>query len=565
MRYFLLLMVVSSLLFSATVDQMKKEKRYAFIIANGLEKEADGDSAVASAKRLQAFLETKGFKTTAVYNQSRADLIKSFRNFDRTIRPHSVITIVYSGRTVAYDGQTWLLPAAMDLESLNQLRLSAVSLNFLLSKFQHHSPRVVLAMLDVHRFGKHENDTSVATLLSTLKGAKETDVLVHFDAENKASGFFPGAVSTIGESTEGLSEISEQLTRYGVQHRLSEEAFYFNIPQTILSPVDKAWQRAVAKNSVVGYEAFLIAFPESPYKQTAISRIDTMNARRASAAPTAAAAVQSKTVELEAAEAKLKAQREELEQLRAEKAKLTETSGKKSVGANKAFYEPEEMVTIPAGVYLMGSEHFENAKPVHLVEIKKPFKMSAYEVSNKAYAAFVKATGTKYRKKKLLENESAAVVYVSWEDATRYAEWLSKMSGKTYRLPTEAEWEYAARGGSDALYSWGSEAALAPQHAWMADNAHGFVHSRGLLQPNGFGLFDMAGNAAEWCIDAATPDYKGAPSVSNRAVKDDDAMKIIRGGSYKSGADAISPSYRDSNIPTYRDETIGFRLIEVRQ
>lgn len=559
MRFFVWVVLVSTVLFSASVEQMKQEKRYAFIVANGLKSETDSDSAVVSAKKLQSYMESKGFQTVTVYNQTRADLIKSFRSFDRNIQPHSVIAVVYSGRTVTYDGQTWLLPAAMDLESLNQLRLSAVSLNFLLDKFRRHSPRVVMGIMDVHRYSGHPNDTDGATILASLKTMKETDLLLHFDAANTASSFFPSMVVAIGNKVESLATIAGKLGRNGALSRVSDEAFYFNVPNKLLSDVDKAWNRAVEKNSVVGYEAFLIAFPESNYKQTAINRIDGMNAKRTSAV----AAVQNKNAALQAAEAKLRAQREELERLRAQANRTAATAGAKPVERSEIFIEPEEMVTIPAGVYLMGSEAFESAQPVHLVEVKKPFKMSAFEVSNKEYAAFIKATGTKYRKKKLLKNESAAAVYVSWEDAARYADWLSKMTGKHYRLPTESEWEYAARAGSDALFSWGDGASLAPQYAWMADNAHGFVHSRGLLQPNAFGLFDMAGNAAEWCIDAATPDYKGAPSVSNRAVKDDDGMKIIRGGSYKSGAEAVSPSYRDSNIPTYKDDGIGFRLVEV--
>ena len=174
----------------------------------------------------------------------------------------------------------------------------------------------------------------------------------------------------------------------------------------------------------------------------------------------------------------------------------------------------------------------------------------------------MKATGAKYRKKKLLKNESAAVAYVSWYEAKRYAAWLSKMTGKHYRLPTEAEWEYAARGGTDTIYSWGDNPAIAAQYAWMASNAHGFVHTRGLLQPNGYGLFDMAGNVAEWCLDAAAPNYSGAPSVADRAVEDEDAMKVIRGGSYKSGVEDLAAARRDSNIPTFRSTAVGFRLVE---
>ena len=327
-----------------------------------------------------------------------------------------------------------------------------------------------------------------------------------------------------------------------------------------MTPVDKAWQRATAKNSVIGYEAFLIAFPDSKYKQAAAERIAAINAKKGSSAVGAGASTasaQQESEKLKEAEAKLKAQQEELARLKAAQGEPAVVQAEAA-----AYYEPAEMVTIPEGVFLMGSEAFDNAKPVHMVKIEKPFKMSALEVSNKEYTAFLKATGAAYRKKELLKNESAAVAYVSWEDAKRYAEWLSNKSGKHYRLPTEAEWEYAARAGSDALYAWGDNAALAPQFAWMAQNAHGFVHSRGLLQPNAFGLFDMAGNVSEWCLDSASPNYEGAPSEAGKAFDDEDAMKIIRGGSYKSEGKSLSPSYRESNIPTYRSDAVGFRLVE---
>lgn len=579
MRLFLaFFLLASSWLFSATVEQMKQEPRHVFIVANGLQNEMDEDKLVQSAKKAERYFASKGFKITIAYNLDRAELIKRFRAFDKSVRQNGVVAVVYAGRLITYNSQTWVLPADLKLESLDQLRLSAVSLNFILNKLQRHSPRVTFAVVDGYRYTGKENKTDAKRIVTSLAGVKETDSLVHWSKGMRDSGMLRLLVKQAGRSTESIESIAKGLSKSGVLSRVAVPDFYFNVPSSILSPLDKAWKRAEAKNSIVGYEAFLIAFPDSKYKQTAIDRIDVFNARQKAAQGTVAAAtanrldatlkrereLKAKSEALQKMQAELKAQEAALAVLKAEQAKArSEINEETSAPVVPVYLEPEEMVTIPTGVYLMGSEKFENAQPVHMVTVEKAFKMSAVEVTNKAYSLFIKATGTKYRKKKLLKNEYASVSNVSWDEANRYAKWLSTVTGKHYRLPTEAEWEYAARGGSDEEFSWGENAALAPQYAWMSRNARGFIHSGGLLQPNGFGLFDMAGNVAEWCIDAAMPDYKSAPSVSNRVVVDPDAMKVIRGGSFKDEGDALAPAFRNSNIPTFRSDTVGFRLVEI--
>lgn len=571
MRYIVLLLIVgSSWLLSATVQQMQSEKRYALIVANGLVSETDDDKAIVAAKKMESFLKARGFKTVTAYNEERSDLIKTYRAFSKEVTPNAVIALVYSGRTITYDKQTWMLPAAMNLESLKQLRLAAVSFNFLLTELLRHRPRVALGVIDGYAYTAKKNQTNTTTILSSFGAIQEADILVKYNGKAKTAGFLSQIVATVGKRDDDIATVARKLERSGAKSQIGVKAFYFNVPTKILTAEEKAWQRAVAKNSVVGYEAFLIAFPDSRYKQTAIERIDTLNARKKSDGSANAARVSSaqerklreKTEALKKMEAELKAQQAALEHIKMQQTAVSKKKADVPVVTKTHYMEPVEMVTIPAGVYLMGSDAFENAKPVHMVKVEKPFKMSAFEVTNKEYAYYLKATGVKYRKRKLLKNESAPVVYVSWEEANRYAKWLSKMTGKHYRLPTEAEWEYAARAGSDTLYIWGDNPALAPQYAWMAINAHGFVHSGGLLQPNAFGLYDMAGNVAEWCLDAMMPNYSGAPSVSNRAVVDPDGMKVFRGGSYLSEGEALSPSYRNSNIPIYRSKEIGFRLVE---
>jgi len=563
MRFLFFFLVIGiALLNAATVEQMKSEKRFAFVIANGRGSDPANDPAVASAKALASFFETKGFETVTAYNMDRAELIKTFRTFEKELKPDAVVALAYSGRMIAHGSQAWILPARMQLESLEQLRLSAVSYDFLLRKLQRQVPRVILGFVDAYRFADKPNTTDGGLILKATGRVEASDVFVRWNGDAARSPFFGRLIKHAGGTSDDMEGLAEALAGDGVHARISEAAFYFNVPARVLTPADKAWHRAELQNSVVGYEAFAIAFPDSAFKPAALKRIEALKAKQ-EAAKSAPAALE-KEQKLKEMEAQLRAQQEALARLKAEKKSLEspEETAKSEASALR-FYEPDEMVTVPAGVFLMGSERFENSTPVHMVTVTKAFKMSAYEVSNKEYAAFLKATGTAYRKKKLLENESAAAAYVSWEEAVRYAEWLSFMSGKQYRLPTEAQWEYAARAGSDTLYTWGTAIANAPQYAWMASNAHGFVHSRGLLQPNAFGLFDMAGNVAEWCADSATPNYEGAPSDAEKSAAQEGAPKIIRGGSIQSEGEALSPFFRDSNAADYRSGSVGFRLVEL--
>lgn len=563
-----------TLLQGMSVSQMKQESRYALIIANDLQYATEDVSAVQMGMRMGEFFTKKGFKVTEAFNLDRTAMIKSFRAFEKKMPDNGVLSVIYCGRTLTYDGEVWLLPAAMELESLKQLRLSALNLNQLLSQLQGHAPRVTLTLIDGYQYGNHQNDTNGLSIVNALKLMTKMDTIAHWSTKNKVSGFLPAVMMSIDNHEEDMTALTERLRGIGGLAYVAVSDFYFNVPDKISSPVDKAWQRAFEKQSVVGYEAFLIAYPESKYKQKAIDGIERLNAKKAANVSLVTSAEVSRTqAELKAAEAKLQAQKQELTRLKAlqadqsKQAALAEETTETVVPEEitPLFYEPEVMVTLSENVFLMGSDRFDNTMPVHVVKVTQPIKISAYEVTNKEYAAFLNATGKKYRKKKYLNNETAAVVYVSWNDAQAYASWLSEMSGKLYRLPTEAEWEYAARGGSDTLYSWGDNPTLAAQYAWMKNNAHGFIHSGGLLQPNAFGLFDMAGNAAEWCLDAISSDYKNAPSSAEKYVEDELAMKVIRGGSYKDGREQLSPTFRNSNIPTVRSADVGFRLVEQLQ
>ncbi|MGD9800887.1 MAG: SUMF1/EgtB/PvdO family nonheme iron enzyme [Parvularculaceae bacterium] len=186
------------------------------------------------------------------------------------------------------------------------------------------------------------------------------------------------------------------------------------------------------------------------------------------------------------------------------------------------------MQPTPGGVFMMGSPSDEGGRnayegPQREVTIK-PFSIGAYEVTNAEWKACVDDGACRARR---TDDEKLPVLGVSWRDAGDYAKWLSRKTGRTYRLPTEAEWEFAARGGAASAYWWGDRF----ERARVAMSAPQAV---GSYQPNGFGLYDVLGNAREWVADCYVNNYVNAP-IDGSAVTDGDCGKrVIRGGAWSS-------------------------------
>ncbi|MBU0653877.1 MAG: SUMF1/EgtB/PvdO family nonheme iron enzyme [Gammaproteobacteria bacterium] len=272
--------------------------------------------------------------------------------------------------------------------------------------------------------------------------------------------------------------------------------------------------------------------------------------------------------------------------------------------------EIPSVIPIPAGEFTMGCEPkrddveggcADDEKPPHKVSIKA-FSLAATEVTVKQFRAFVEATsyqttaekegscysfdekgswsdvkGNSWRKLGFPQTDNDPVACISWEDAQAYLKWLSAQTKQIWRLPTEAEWEYAARGGNDKnAYSWGQEAAKGCAFANMADQKgkekfpdwtiancnDGFVYTSpvGSFKTNGFGLFDMHGNVYEWVEDCWQSDYKDAPvDGAARQGCDANASRVLRGGSWNSIPRFLRASFRYYGTPVNRNFNVGFR------
>jgi len=154
---------------------------------------------------------------------------------------------------------------------------------------------------------------------------------------------------------------------------------------------------------------------------------------------------------------------------------------------------------------------------------------------------------------KLGDNPKQPAVTMSQFAAKQYTKWLSGITGQTFRLPTEAEWEYACRAGTKGDYSFGDETKSLGSHAWFSDNSGKKTHPVGQKKANPWGLFDMHGNVAEWCNDVFDHAYyKSSPDKNPRGPADG-KDNVLRGGSWKSSADALRSAYRLGETPGFSD------------
>lgn len=222
------------------------------------------------------------------------------------------------------------------------------------------------------------------------------------------------------------------------------------------------------------------------------------------------------------------------------------------------IFEPV-MVALPGGTLRMGSNDDRSERPVHTVLVE-PFLMARAAVTVEEWQDCVDAKLCTLQPKGKLDQP---VTNVSWDDAQQYAAWLSNVTGKPYRLPTEAEWEYAARAGTETRYSWGNTMVsgnasckgcgkpISMQNPPTAES----------YPPNPFGLFGMGGGVAEWVADCWHRDYQDAPRIGSIAWDAPDCReRVLRGGSWMADAKYLQSSSRDFYDASVRYPTHGFRV-----
>jgi len=321
------------------------------------------------------------------------------------------------------------------------------------------------------------------------------------------------------------------------------------------------WESIKDSNYISDYEAYLKAYPKGRFVALAQARIARL---RAAPAPAASASTGSAKAARPAAPAVKPAPKPAASAPQpAASAQAGVTPAPPSAG--KAGAELKDcpacppLISLPAGEFTMGSNTSDpSERPAHKVTLAVPFAIGKYEVTVAQWNAC--ADGNVCQRSTQAPN--TPVRDISWDDAQQYLKWLSTASGKAYRLPTEAEWEYAARGGTATPYWWGEKMVAGKANCkdcgppWKVDGPA----PSGSFGANPYGLFDMNGSVWEWVSDCWHNSYKGAPADGSVWDEPDCTVRVIRGGSWREGASYMVSSTRFKYDASVRNSQNGFRV-----
>jgi formylglycine-generating enzyme required for sulfatase activity len=217
-----------------------------------------------------------------------------------------------------------------------------------------------------------------------------------------------------------------------------------------------------------------------------------------------------------------------------------------------------ELIMLPPGDFVQGSPREElgredGERPQRRVRITQGVCMGAHEVTQEQYAEVMGENPSRFH------GARNPVERVSWDDAVAFCRRLSEREGRTYRLPTEAEWEYACRSGSTTAYCYGDDAGRLGEYAWYRGNSDERTHEVGLKLPNAWGFYDMHGNVWEWCREG----YAGydADLHDDPVGPLDGALRVVRGGSWFDYASPLRSASRGRDVPSNRADDHGFRVV----
>ena len=549
-----------------------------------------------------------GFDVTTVRDADRAGMNEALRLFARDSAGADVAVVFYAGHGLEVDGVNYLVPVDARLERDTDVEYEALALDRVLRATAGASLRVVI--LDACRnnpltramqrtgvrrsvsqgsFGDLDesllgDETLVAYAAAAGTTAADgegrnspyTEALLTYLEEPLELGLlFREVRARVLESTDGQQRPHEYASLLG-EHYLRGTSQPGADAVAAAASVDVQvqqenlfWQSIADSSDAADFEAYLEQFPRGGFTRLARNRLAALRGAASESPPGPTAGGGS-----------LDADR----------------PGNPAPGATfRDCPSCPEMVVVPAGTFRMGCEPgneercYDDEKPGHRVQVRS-FAMSKYEVTRSQYAAFVAATGHNRRGCRVFgwrvvrwekdywgweDRDSASwrnpgfeqdgdhpVVCVSWEDAQAYTRWLTVQAGSQYRLPSEAEWEYAARAATTTVWYWGADdrcahanghgpetqEVLLRDRAWRSgDNssyavaldsvcADGAVHTAhvGSYAPNGFGLYDVAGNVSEWVQDCWHPSYEGAPRSGSAWTVDcaHGYWPVVRSGSW---------------------------------
>ena len=540
------------------------EQRVALVIGNAAYKEARLANSVNDATDMAAMLRSFGFKVILRTNASQRDMRNAVREFGTELRRAQVGLFFYAGHGVQVRGNNYLVPVAADIQNEADAEDLAVDAQYVLRTMEDAQVKVSIAILDACRNNPFSRGfRSVSRGLAQMSAATGSFI---------AFATAPGSVAADGIGRNGIytkhllaslraedADILKvfQRTRAGVVKETGGKQtpwestslvgdFYFrpgaaassaaSVPATNPAAIELAfWDSIKASTNPADFQEYLNQYRAGRFAGLARNRLRALASTQVATASSSTQATQPAPVE----------------------------QGLQSLAAGSVFKDCDdcpEMVMIPAGSYDMG----ESPKP--RITIARPFAVGKTEVTFAQWDACVAEGGCTNR---LIDEGwgrgSQPVINANWDDAKQFVAWLSHKTGKTYRLLTEAEWEYAARAGTTTAYYWGDSDSDICQYASVNKDGNGGCGAWRTVpvaskKPNSFGLYDMLGNVREWLEDCWNGDIGGIPSDGSARTTGECGQRVLRGGSWEFNPRDARSAYRGRGTTTNRDYNSGFRV-----
>ena len=566
MRFSKVILICFAMLFCLHVQA----KRVALVIGNDnylsvSKLQKAGNDANAMARELR----NAGFAVQLHQNLNYRATVRAVESFTQGIQGGDEAVVFYAGHGVQIRNGSYLLPTDIEANSESEVEKTAYELLALTDKISEAKPAFSLVMVDACRdnplkskgrnignargLSAIEPPKGQMVVYSASRGQQALDRLS--DKDPNPNGVFtrefitqmkkPGVriediMRSVQDSVEMLAKSVSHEQRPAVYNEARGNFYFFGPTAVQVAPSvaaeltasqreDGFWSDAKATGNKEAYEAYLESYPTGRYVNLAKANIARLTP------PTIVAAVPSPaSIAVQTAP--------QISNLQSAGAMIKDCAG------------CPEMLPIPPGSFDMGSNEDGDSRPVHRVTVQG-FFMGKTEVTLEQWKAVMGYT-PRYPSK-CLEN---CPIAVSWNDALLFTKQLSEKTGKQYRLPSEAEWEYAARASSRTKWSFGDNENSIQDFAWFGGNNNKMESPVALKRPNLFGLFDMHGNLWEWTQDCWNNNYTGAPTDGSVWATGDCSRRVVRGGSWQSSKHDLRSAYRNT-FTSSSSVTNGFRVV----
>jgi formylglycine-generating enzyme required for sulfatase activity len=573
-------------------------QRIALVIGNAAYVDKPLRNPVNDATDVAAELRKAGFDVKRHTDLSRRGMIDALRQFTTQAQAAQLAVVYYSGHGMQSAGENYLIPTDARINDEKDVRSEGMALRDILGDLDDAKVQKTVVILDACRDNPYQTRSKGTKKgLARVETAGNATVVAFATADGKTAddgtgrnGVYTTALlGQLRRAPQDIRDLLDETANAVVRQTQDQKPKIYGdtgafkgvylagrgvqlasvSPEPTGRPVqsdpeEETWQAAKAANTPAAYDAYLGEYPRGRYASAARIARGSALGQSTTTQPTPA------------------------------QQRPANTSSFTAGQVIQDCSDCPQMVVIPAGTFTMGSSGQEQGQanaaglpknttdresPQHSVNINA-FALGKTEVTKGQFAAFVAATGhnagnncwtltgtewkdtpdRNWRNPGFSQSDNDPVACVSWDDAQAYTHWLAQKTGKGYRLPSEAEWEYACKAGTNSTYCGSDNLDSVAVHGRKGGDKTQPVASK---QANAWGLYDMSGNVWEWTQDCGNDDYSGAPSDGSAWTSGNCGQRVLRGGAWINGAMGTRAANRAMKTAANRDTSLGFRLARI--